>query len=521
MFGCSGVATLSCTDCSTSSSGTSDITDPGSPYSTASTHSSASEGSDDCSPRKNAAVSATLSLPAPPYCGVVTPPVQSRHWATSAPSCKTVSAMAPNTQQHCWPWGGKERDKGPPPPPPPLAVTATPLTPVTANVIANLPLKSLKRQTAITSHKTASAPFAATKRLKADHHSSNNISVKVTSHCATQCANKSKCCCSADSKSHEGDAPPPTKVPQQGKITEYFKSQVKPLNGIKKELAVKSGSGVQQGRKEPKSCETAPSANKYFPSLLSGTKSPVRNVPLSKASDVKRDTIPVGGSSQPWAKSSIDGKTSKVSQKVAADKKTGGMVAAVAARKMSSSAVSKFLDTKRNGLNIPSTSSSSSQKLTALLSPNTAQKSPSLSLVESSQKSASATTASATLKTALSSETAFKTGKEAVPKPKTIASEPDCVASSLCDEPTPILSVPTTIRFPAIPSDSSSTSSGSSGVVPPKPNSSQLESPDTIACRWSECGTRFDTSTGLLEHLQVSPLDYRQMRRLSEHARKF
>jgi hypothetical protein len=319
--------------------------------------------------------------------------------------------------------------------------------------------------------------------------------------------NKSKCC-SADSKSHEGDVSPSTKVPQQGKITEYFKAQVKPLNGVKKELAVKSGSGVQQGRKEPKVCDTAASLNKYFPSLLSGTKSavaksPVRNVPLSKAGDTKRDAISVGGISQSWVKSSIDSKTSKVSQKVPADKKTGAVVAVVTARKVPSSAVSKFLDAKRNGLNIPP----SSQKLNALLSPNTAQKSPSLSLVESAQKSVLATTASGTPKTVLSPETVFKTGKEAIPKPKTIVSEPDCVASSLCDEPTPILAVPTTIRFPAIASDSSSSSSSisssSSSVVPPKPNSSQLESPDTIACRWSECGTQFQTSTGLLEHLQV------------------
>jgi hypothetical protein len=41
-------------------------------------------------------------------------------------------------------------------------------------------------------------------------------------------------------------------------------------------------------------------------------------------------------------------------------------------------------------------------------------------------------------------------------------------------------------------------------VVPPKPSSSQVDSPDAIICRWSECQTHFDTSTGLLEHLQVS-----------------
>jgi hypothetical protein len=368
-------------------------------------------------------------------------------------------------------------------------------------VIANLAHKSLKRQTAITSHKTATTSFAATKRLKVDHHNSNNNSVKVTSHCATQCVSKSKCC-SADSKSHEGDVSPPTKFQQQGKITEYFKAQVKPLNGVKKELAVKSGSGLQQARKEPSTCDTAASLNKYFPSLLSGTKSavaksPIRNVPLPKASDTKRDAVSIGGTSQSWVKSSIDCKTSKVSQKVAADRKTGGVVAVVAARKVSSSAVSKFLDAKRNGLNIPS----SSQKLNALLSPNNAQKSPSLSLAESAQKSVLAAAAAGTPKTVSSPETVFKTGKEAIPKPKTIVSEPDRVASSFCDEPTPILSVPTTIRFPAVASDSSSSSSS---VVPPKPNSSQLESPDTITCRWSECNTHFDTSTGLLEHLQVS-----------------
>ncbi|XP_069675318.1 zinc finger protein jing homolog [Periplaneta americana] len=509
----SGVATLSCTDCSTSSSGTSDITDPGSPYSPASTHSSASEASDDCSPRKNAVTTtaaaattaaATLSLAAPPYCGIVTPPVQSRHWATTASSCKTVSStatapspgeedlMAPNTQEPSWPWGGKERDKGPPPPPPPLAVTATPLTPVTANVIANLPLKSLKRQTAITSHKTATASAAANKRLKVDHHhSSNNNCVKVTSRCVSK--NK---CCSADNKSHDGDASPPTKVQQQGKITEYFKTQVKPLNGVKKELVVKSSSGTQQGRKDPKTCgEPVAGLNKYFPSLHSGTKSaaaksPTRTAPLSKASEAKRDSISGGASSSPsWTKSSTDSKPSKASQKVTAEKKTGAVLAVVSARKISStSAASKFLESKRNGLIIPT----SSQKLNALLSPATTQSS---SLSDSGPVPA----VGAAPKGVLSSE-AFKTAKEAVAKPKTIVSETECIASPLCDEPTPILSVPTTIRFPAVASDSSCSSSS---VLPPKPSSSQSESPDSIVCRWSECDTHFDSSTGLLEHLQA------------------
>lgn len=333
-----------------------------------------------------------------------------------------------------------------------------------------------------------------------DHHGSSNNSVKVTSHCATPCVSKSKCC-SVDNKSHEGDVPPLTKLPQQGKITEYFKAQVKPLNGVKKELAVKSVSGLQQVRKESKTCETTSGLNKYFPSLLSGTKSvaaksPTRNVPLSKASDT-RDTVPGSSTSPSWMKSSIDGKPSKVPQKVTADKKTGAMVAVVAARKVSSSAVSKFLEAKRNGLNV-----SSSQKLNALLSPYTTQKSPSsLNFVESAPKPGLTSSAGGTSKVVLSSETVFKTVKEAIPKPKTVVSETGCVASPLCDEPTPILSVPTTIRFPAVASDSSCSSSS---VVPTKATTSQLDSPDTIACRWSECETHFDTSTGLLEHLQVS-----------------
>jgi len=361
-----------------------------------------------------------------------------------------------------------------------------------------MPLKSLKRQTAITSHKTATVSAAVTKRLKVDLHSGSN-SVKVTSHCATQCVSKSKCC-TVDSKSQEGDVPSLTKLPQQGKITEYFKAQVKPLNGVKKELAVKSVSGLQQARKEPKTCETTAGLNKYFPSLLSGNKSvaaksPTRNVPLSKASDT-RDTVSSGSTSPSWMKSSIDGKPSKVSQKATTDKKTGALVAVVAARKVSSSAVSKFLEAKRNGLNVPS-----SQKLNALLSPYTTQKSPSsLNFVESVPKPGLTASASGTSKVVLSSETVFKTVKEAIPKPKTVGSETECVASPLCDEPTPILSVPTTIRFPAIASDSSCSSSS---VVPTKATTSQLESPDTIACRWSECDTHFDTSTGLLEHLQA------------------
>ena len=256
MFCFSGVAALSCTDCSTSSSGTSDITDPGSPYST---HSSASEASDDCTPRKN-------GTPASPHCGSITPPVQARHWsATAAP------APAPDMAPSAWPWGGKERD--------------TPLTPVTANVIANT--KALKRQTAISSHKTARVS-------------------KVTSLAATQ-----------------------------GKITEYFKTQVKPL------------------------------VNKFY------------------HSDSR-----------------------------------------------------KFLETKR----VPT--------------PTPVEASP------------------------------------PPPEPKTIIPETQCAV--------PILSVPTTIRFPA--SDSSSGCS----VVHPKPTNSQSESPDSIVCRWSECDTHFDSSTGLLEHLQVS-----------------
>lgn len=50
----------------------------------------------------------------------------------------------------------------------------------------------------------------------------------------------------------------------------------------------------------------------------------------------------------------------------------------------------------------------------------------------------------------------------------------------------PILSAPTTIRFPAQTPRKDRTQSGDSGI-----------------CRWDKCEAIFDSSSGLLEHLQV------------------
>lgn len=66
--------------------------------------------------------------------------------------------------------------------------------------------------------------------------------------------------------------------------------------------------------------------------------------------------------------------------------------------------------------------------------------------------------------------------------------EEDSISSNKSQELLqPILSAPTTIRFPAQTPRKERTQSGDSGI-----------------CRWDKCEANFDSSSGLLEHLQVN-----------------
>ncbi|XP_068085999.1 uncharacterized protein jing isoform X2 [Anabrus simplex] len=373
-----GVAVLSCTDCSaSSSSGTSDITDPGSPFSTASTHSTNSESSDDMAP--------------------------------NVPSGRPDS---------CWPWGGEELDcdRGPPTPPPPFLATATPL----ANAFSP---KSLKRQTAIVNHKTATARIPSSKRLKVEHknNNNNNTSKGSTSPCVRQQPQR---CCTQHIKSTSS---------QQGKITEYFKMQMKPASAAKKNVEIKSGgdggfnfvSGTQAGD----DVQTFLWNNKK-----NGLVTPARKpmvTPL-KIPEVKRNGLTNVSSSQKLNLLFLTPPSSNLPESVSYK----------VARQDTSSEVSAKISCSKDSVTVTASAAASECKA-----------------AESVQQSEDF---SKTLEVSVSTSS----------------------SSSQHSLPSPILSVPRTIRFPA------------------NHDTNRLDNADSVTCRWSECEAQFDSSMGLLEHLQ-------------------
>ncbi|XP_046994500.1 LOW QUALITY PROTEIN: zinc finger protein aebp2 [Schistocerca americana] len=353
-----GVATLSCTDCSasSSSSGTSDITEPCSPYSPASsTHSSSnSESGDDQLQQQRRQQQH---------------PQNQRTWSTA-------SQMAPNVPSEGererdsgpWSWAGgnaEEEERGPPPPPPPLLAAPAPATTVVH-----------RRST--TSVAASRSPSPSHKRLKVELHHTPLL--------------HGKRCCKAAAVAAR----------QQGKITEYFKTQAKPVNGAKKELvalAAKAGAVTMSRR--------------------------VTDAREGRKGVLEEASGPVGA----------------------------------ACRRVSSSA----------------------QKLNSLLGPATT---PSCGIPSASPTvdCSGSTVTSPPLETEAPS-VADGNSLHLVVSPSGPTS---CSKPSLSS---PILSVPRTIRFPAAECSKAPT---------------QLDAQDAVVCQWSDCDVQFETSTALLEHLQVS-----------------
>lgn len=424
----SGVATLSCTDCSasSSSSGTSDITEPGSPYSPASTHSSNCESGDDASPLKAS--------------GKAAPPPQT-FWPADkmAPNVPSTGERADSAS---WPWTDKEgvkieRDRGPPPPPPPLLPVSA-FTP------------SLKRQTAGADLKTASA--ATSKRLKLEHNqtkiahvgqkmslvnitnNSNGGGVKTSqltsrpqSRCCSGqvkllCNQKVRCADNKNGNSHQTDGSLTPKIQQQGKITEYFKTQMKPLNCAKKELAALVAKSAAEFRS---------------PSVL--LRKTVRNA------------------------------------------KTDIAVVQSAAEETLAEGVAQRADVPEAGPRPLNTTTPSPTTLPDKSVEDVCDPAPELDKDGSPTGEASADS---------ESSSGVGSGDSAL----CISVATPGATPSL---PSPILSVPRTIRFPAV--QCAKTDNDGKRVAP-------FQSADTIICRWTACEAHFETSTGLIEHLQVSPM---------------
>ncbi|XP_049825455.1 uncharacterized protein LOC109604411 isoform X2 [Aethina tumida] len=179
----SGVAVLSCTDCSGSSTASSDITDPGSPFSTASTHSEDSAGG------------------APPQ---KMPPTQS-------------------TDHPQWPW-----------------TTTTTSGTATQDTAPNTDDAIHKRH-----HVTDNGVYA--KRLKSDDEGSSPICLKTVNQILVKSNADTVPSPSDKLVNHNNNVQqktssikkvidPTAKFQHQGKITEYFKSQIK-ANVIKKDMS--------------------------------------------------------------------------------------------------------------------------------------------------------------------------------------------------------------------------------------------------------------------------------------------
>nr|CAD7458936.1 unnamed protein product [Timema tahoe] len=506
-----GVVVLSCTDSSASStSGTSDITDPGSPFSTTSTHSSASEGSDDSS-------GASPCKVWPPH-----------SWDAMAPNVPSRDA-GPN-----WGWYGKERDA------PPLVALSTPLSTVAANVIANLPTDPLKRpatdQKTAATRKGIGSPSA--KRQRVDRKVSR-VQGKVTP-CIPLCdQQKNKCCCDDP----VANAAPDIILQQQEKITHYFKAQGQLFNGANNDGAV---------------ANTAPEF-----SLISGNK-PVSS---PKSVDGKSDIVtPPSVAVSSWDSCDVDSRTSNVSQ-VVVEKNNNTTTTAKSPAHCRKSTAQKVLFVKRNCVKVLPSQSLSAQKLDDFLGSSALPKLGSLFPPPSATQNGSTgklatpeclskpnkPSSSATSKVASISNNnnniSCSLPKPLVPdvevllvkldqdsskpplKPKTLSEKESSSLSCSLPEPasssetssclsvnvspaaclpppplgSPILSIPRTIRFPAAQrGDAASGHRLRDGSLP--------EQLDGIVCKWDSCNNCFDTSTGLLDHLQPDSVHFYQFR---------
>nr|CAD7261990.1 unnamed protein product [Timema shepardi] len=477
--------------------------------------------------------------------------------------------MAPNVPSRDagpdWGWYGKERDEGCSPP---LVALSTPLSTVTANVIANLPTDPLKRPA--TDRKTAAtrkgigSPSA--KRQRVDRKVSR-VQGKVTP-CIPLCdQQKNKCCCDDTA----ANAAPAIILQQhQEKITHYFKAQGQLFNGANNDGAVANTAPEFRypsvhllGRKcvsDSKSSENE--LENYFPSLISGNK-PVSS---PKSVDGKSDTVTHPSiAASPWDKCDVDSRTSNVSQVVV--EKNNNTTTAKSPAHCRKSMAQKVLFVKRNCVKVLPSQSLSAQKLDDFLGSSALPKLGSLfpppsatqngstgklatpeCLSKPNKPSSSATSKVASISNSNNNNNiSCSLPKPLVPdvevllvkldqdssksplKPKTVSEKESSSLSCSLPEPasssetssssssssclsvnissaaaclpppplgSPILSTPRTIRFPAAQrGDAAGGHRQRDGSLP--------EQLDGIVCKWDSCNNCFDTSTGLLDHLQA------------------
>lgn len=286
MFVCySGVAVLSCTDCSYSggSTASSDITDPGSPFSTASSH------SEDSSSQQQ-----------PPK-------------------------MPPNLSAHHppWPWSGGE---------------SPPLKRATPNEKTASP-KRLKTETSQSTNDTTHPPPQHTKNcivsktLPAKDTNCNNVTTVNPDHNTTSAvitSNSSSTCMNNNisnkrqTKKHTDTSTTTSSAGvkvQQGKITEYFKSQMKAKKEPVASMLVKMNGEVNHHRKVA-AVDPVTNMQKYF-TLIDGPKVilngkcpkfPVQD--LYRKIDVRTLTV-----AAPVKKVMLDTKTKKISQVISLPRK--------------------------------------------------------------------------------------------------------------------------------------------------------------------------------------------------------
>ncbi|KAK4886880.1 hypothetical protein RN001_003151 [Aquatica leii] len=221
----SGVAVLSCTDCSGSSTASSDITDPGSPFSTASSHSEDSGSQPAKMPPTQSA-----HHPPWPWARGDSPPMK-RHIPDKTAFPKRIKTENENVLKDDGTIVQKQEENKKPP----ICLSST-MTNITSSQVQN----------EIISNKSVPAEVLSTS------NNNNNNNTKISSVMQNEKIINKKVI-----KKTEVQVAAKT----QGKITEYFKAQMK-ANGIKKDMynvAIKSNVAKN------------PNLHKYF-SLVGGLK---------------------------------------------------------------------------------------------------------------------------------------------------------------------------------------------------------------------------------------------------------
>ncbi|KAK5643237.1 hypothetical protein RI129_007082 [Pyrocoelia pectoralis] len=501
----SGVAVLSCTDCSGSSTASSDITDPGSPFSTASSHSEDSASQPTKMPPTQSA-----HHPPWPWARGESPPVK-RHTTDKTAFPKRIKTDNENASFK------KEDQK-------------TVQMEKEGNKLPPVCLSSISHNSSQT--KTENKINVTTEVLSISLNSNSNIKAPSSNLVQSEKIVTNK---KALKKSEIAAA-----AKTQGKITEYFKAQMK-ANGIKKELSnLTSKSNATKN----------PNLHNYF-SLVGGLKP---NTNLKAQNQRKIDVRTVHTAVKKVAVSAKNRKLSpvtvprkilpapsKVCDKVTVNNinnvnDVNNFTPTVTLTTLALPPNLAYLHTKTpkppdnfilqqfttlgsdkintiplvstplpivklntlpskiNGSNFSSVALSVDAGL-----PTVIPAKPKLNecnvqtFVNANNVGCNATVNTSTaLRVEEKSPASSDSGISSICKDKeqleVLVNQKPCIES----QKSPILSQPKTIRFPAKQQDNSECK---------EPRSSH--SSDSTCCRWAECHAQFDTSGALLEHLQI------------------